>query len=40
MRDQYADARKNPVSSQPESVKTGKTIKEWKRKIREVENKK
>ncbi len=28
-RDEYADARRNPVSSEPESVKTGKTIKDW-----------
>ncbi len=28
MRDQYADARRNPVSSQPESVISGKTIEE------------
>jgi len=26
MRDDYADARRNPVSSQPESVISGKTI--------------
>jgi hypothetical protein len=26
MRDKYADARGNPVSSQPESVISGKTI--------------
>ena len=26
MRDEYADARRNPVSSQPESVLTGRTI--------------
>lgn len=32
MKDEYAHARRNPVSSQPESVKTGKTIKEWKKK--------
>ncbi|EKD49008.1 MAG: hypothetical protein ACD_64C00037G0002 [uncultured bacterium] len=38
MRDDYADARKNPVSSQPESVKTGKTIKDWKKKITKKEN--
>ncbi len=35
-RDEYADARKNPVSSQPESVKTGKKIIDWKRKINEM----
>jgi DNA ligase D-like protein (predicted 3'-phosphoesterase) len=28
MRDEHADARRNPVSSQPESVLSGKTIKE------------
>ncbi|HLW72838.1 MAG TPA: DNA polymerase ligase N-terminal domain-containing protein [Candidatus Babeliales bacterium] len=28
MRDEYADARRNPVSSQPESVISGKTIEE------------
>jgi DNA ligase D-like protein (predicted 3'-phosphoesterase) len=27
-RDEYADARRNPVSSQPESVKTGRTVEE------------
>ncbi len=32
MRDEYADARRNPVTSEPESVKTGKTIKVWKKK--------
>jgi len=32
MRDEYADARRNPVVSQPESVKTGKTIADWKKK--------
>ena len=32
MRDEYADARRNPVASQPESVKTGKTIGDWKKK--------
>lgn len=39
MRDDEASARKNPVTSQPESVKTGKTIKEWKKKIKEMEKK-
>ena len=39
MRDEYAHARKNPVSSHPESVKTGKTIKDWKKKIKEQEKK-
>ncbi len=39
MRDEYAHARKNPVSTQPESVKTGKTIKDWKKKIKEMEKK-
>jgi len=33
MRDEYADARRNPVVTEPESVKTGKTIKDWKKKI-------
>ena len=28
MDDQEADARRNPVSTQPESVKTGRTMKE------------
>ncbi len=37
MRDDEASARRNPVSSQPESVKTGKTIKDWKKKIKEME---
>ncbi|MGB8367297.1 MAG: DNA polymerase ligase N-terminal domain-containing protein [Candidatus Babeliales bacterium] len=31
MRDEYADARRKPTSSQPESVLSGKTIKELKR---------
>jgi DNA ligase D-like protein (predicted 3'-phosphoesterase) len=37
MRDEYADARRNPVSSQPESVISGKTIKdiEAKKKARQ-----
>ncbi len=39
MRDEYAHARKNPVSSQPESVKTGKKISDWKKKIKEMEKK-
>ncbi len=39
MRDDYAHARRNPVSSQPESVKTGKTIKVWKKKIDELKKK-
>lgn len=30
LKDEYADARRNPVASQPESVKSGKTIKEIK----------
>ncbi len=34
MKDEYADARRNPVSSEPESVKTGKTIKDWKEKLK------
>lgn len=32
MRDEYADARRNLVTSEPESVKSGKTIKELKKK--------
>jgi len=28
MKDREADARRNPVSTQPESVKSGKTIEE------------
>ncbi len=35
MRDEYAHARRNPVSSQPESVTTGKTIKNWQKKNKE-----
>jgi len=31
MRDEYADARRKPTSSQPESVLSGKTIKELKK---------
>ncbi len=34
LKDEYADARRNPVSSEPESVKTGKTIKDWKEKLK------
>lgn len=30
LKDEYADARRNPVTSQPASVKSGKTIKEIK----------
>lgn len=30
MKDDYSDARRNPVTTQPESVKSGKTIKEIK----------
>ncbi len=37
MRDEYADARRNPVASQPESVKTGKRIKDWKKKMKAME---
>lgn len=37
MRDDEASARKKPVSSQPESVKTGKTIRDWKKKMKEME---
>lgn len=36
-KDEYADARRNPVSSQSESVKTGKTIKEWRQKQKAME---
>jgi DNA ligase D-like protein (predicted 3'-phosphoesterase) len=39
MRDNYADARRNPISSQQESVKTGKTIKDWKQKIKKKKRK-
>ena len=39
MRDDYATARRNPVSSQPESVKTGKTITEWKKKYTALKKK-
>ena len=39
MNDEEAHRRKNPVSTQPESVKTGKTIKDWKKKIKEMEKK-
>ncbi len=39
MKDEHANARRNPVSSQPESVKTGKTIKEWKKKYLELKKK-
>jgi DNA ligase D-like protein (predicted 3'-phosphoesterase) len=31
-RDEYADARRNPVSTQPESVKSGLTLEQLKRK--------
>lgn len=40
MRDEYADARRNPVISEPESVKTGKTIRDWKERIRAMEKRK
>jgi DNA ligase D-like protein (predicted 3'-phosphoesterase) len=33
-RDEKADARRNPVSTQPESVKSGKTLEELKRSSR------
>ncbi|HEY8769852.1 MAG TPA: DNA polymerase ligase N-terminal domain-containing protein [Thermoleophilaceae bacterium] len=33
-RDEQADARRNPVSTQPESVKSGKTIEELRRSSR------
>lgn len=39
MRDEYADARRNPVASQPQSVKTGKTIAEWKKKYNALKKK-
>lgn len=39
MRDEYADGRRNPVSSMPESVKSGKTIKDLKKKMKEMEKK-
>lgn len=39
MNDDYADRRKNPVSSMPESVKSGKTIKDLKKKMKEMEKK-
>ncbi len=35
IRDEYADARRNLVVSEPESVKTGKTIKDWQKKMKE-----
>jgi DNA ligase D-like protein (predicted 3'-phosphoesterase) len=31
MRDEYADARRNPVNSQPESVKSGRTLEQLAR---------
>lgn len=37
MKDEYADARRNPVASEPESVKTGVTIQELKKKIAAME---
>jgi DNA ligase D-like protein (predicted 3'-phosphoesterase) len=40
MRDDHADARRNPVSSEPESVKTGKTIEDWKEKMKAMEKRK
>lgn len=39
MKDEYADARRNPVTSQPKSVKTGKTIKDWQKKYKELKKK-
>ncbi len=39
MRDKYADARRNPVSSQPKSVLTGRTIKQIERAGVEVSKK-
>lgn len=35
MRDEYADARRNLTTSEPASVKTGKTIKDLKKKMKE-----
>lgn len=37
MRDDYADARRNPVASAPESVKTGTTIQDLKKKMKKNE---
>jgi DNA ligase D-like protein (predicted 3'-phosphoesterase) len=34
VRDEYADARRNPTSTQPESVLTGKTVEEIEKEIR------
>lgn len=39
MKDEYADARRNITSSEPDSVKTGKSIKEWKEKAMEKRKK-
>ncbi len=39
MSDTYADRRRNPVSSQPESVKSGKTIQDLKREMKSIEKK-
>lgn len=38
MKDEYADARRTITSSEPESVKTGKTIKEWKEKMKRAKD--
>ena len=40
MKDEEADARRNPVSSQPESVLSGKTIEEIEKELGEKEDKK
>jgi DNA ligase D-like protein (predicted 3'-phosphoesterase) len=40
MRDEYADARRNPVKTQPESVLSGKTIKDLKKSKRDSVKKK
>ncbi len=40
MKDKYADARRNPESTQPESVKSGKTIKDLKKEAKEQAKKK
>lgn len=37
MRDDYVDARRNPVTSQPASVKSGKTIQDLKKKMKKDE---
>ena len=40
MRDEYSHVRKNPVFSHPESVKTGKKITDWQKKIEELSKEK